>query len=84
MKTLLMLTAVGCFFAAQTMPAFADASAAQTQRIEQARMAFREAVKSKEGCSAMCQEMMNNKKSKKMMVMMIKSDPEAMKMLTAK
>lgn len=83
MKTLLTFTALTCLFAAQTLPALADASAAQKQ-IEQTRAAVRETLKTEAGCSAMCQEMMNNKKSKKMMVEMIKADPAAMKMIMAK
>jgi hypothetical protein len=63
------------------MPAFADATAAQKQQIEQARTAVREAVKTEEGCKAMCEEMMKHDKTKKMMCEMITKDPEAMKML---
>lgn len=81
MKKLLMMTAMSCAFAAQTLPAFADATSAQKQQIEQARTAVREAVKTDEGCKAMCEEMMKDPKSKKMMVDMMKKDPEAMKMM---
>lgn len=84
MKKLLMMTAMSCAFAAQTIPAFADASDAQRQRIEQARIAVSEAVKTDEGCKAMCEEMMKHEKSKKMMCEMIAKDPECMKMMKAK
>ena len=84
MKKLLMMTALSCAFAAQTMPAFADATAAQKQQIEQARTAVREAVKTDEGCKAMCEEMMKHDKTKKMMCEMMMKDPEAMKMMNKK
>ena len=84
MKKLLMLTAMSCAFAAQTLPAFADATTAQKRQIEQARQEVREAVKTDEGCKAMCEEMMKNAKSKKMMCEMITKDPEAMKMIKGK
>lgn len=81
MKKLLMMTAVSCAFAAQSLPAFADAPAAQRQQIEQARKQVREAVKTADGCKAMCEEMMKHKNSKKMMCEMMAKDPEAMKMM---
>ena len=84
MKKLLMLTAVTCAFAAQTIPAFADATTAQKGQIARARTEMREAVKTDEGCKAMCEEMMKNDKSKKMMVEMMMKDPEAMKMMKGK
>lgn len=84
MKKLLMMTVMGCAFAAQTLPALADATTAQKQQIEQARTAVREAVKTDEGCKAMCEEMMKNDKAKKMMCDMIAKDPEAMKMMKNK
>ena len=84
MKKLLMMTVMSCALAAQTIPAFADATSAQKDQIERARKEVREAVKTEEGCKAMCEEMMKNDKGKKMMCEMIAKDPEAMKMLKAK
>jgi hypothetical protein len=84
MKKLLMMTVMSFALAAQTMPAFADATTAQKQQIEQARAAVREAVKTEEGCAAMCEEMMKDKKSKAMMCEMMMKDPEAMKMMKDK
>ncbi len=84
MKKLLMLTAVTCAFAAQTIPAFADATTAQKGQIARARTEVREAVKTDEGCKAMCEEMMKDKKSKMMMCEMMMKDPEAMKMMKDK
>ena len=84
MKKLLLLTALSCAFAAQTLPAFADATNAQKEQIEQTRKHVEEAVKTEEGCKAMCEEMMKHKSSKKMMCEMMAKDPEAMKMLKEK
>ena len=84
MKKLLILTAIGCAFAAQTVPVFADATGAQKQQIEEAQKSVREVLKTDEGCKAMCQEMMGNSKSKKMMCQMIAKDAECMKMINAK
>ena len=84
MKKLLMMTALTCAFAAQTLPAFADATTAQKEQIEKARNEVVEAVKTEEGCKAMCEEMMKHKSSKKMMCEMMAKDPEAMKMLKEK
>lgn len=84
MKKLLMMTVMGCALAAPTLPAFADATSAQRQQIEQARTAVREAVKTEDGCKAMCEEMMKNAKAKKMMCEMMAKDPDAMKMMKAK
>ena len=81
MKKLLMMTALTCAFAAQTMPAFADATPAQKEQIERAQKEIVEAMKSDEGCKAMCEAMMKDKKAKAMMCEMIAKDPEAMKML---
>ncbi|MDB6174192.1 MAG: hypothetical protein JWL59_3503 [Chthoniobacteraceae bacterium] len=84
MKKLLIMTLLGCAFAAQTLPAFADATSSQKEQIEQSRAAVREAVKTEEGCKAMCEEMMKHEKSKKMMCEMIAKDPECMKMMKGK
>ena len=84
MKKLLMMTALSCAFAAQSLPAFADATTAQKAQIEQARTAVGEAVKTEEGCKAMCEEMMKHKSAKKMMCEMIAKDPECMKMMKVK
>ena len=84
MKKLLMMTVMSCALAAQTIPAFADATTAQKDQIERARKEVREAVKTEDGCKAMCEEMMKNSKSKKMMCEMIAKDPEAMKMIKGK
>ena len=81
MKKLLMMTALTCAFAAQTLPTFADATTAQKEQIERARTEVVEAVKTEEGCKAMCEEMMKHKSSKKMMCEMMAKDPEAMKMM---
>ncbi|MEO8352393.1 MAG: hypothetical protein ABI680_11725 [Chthoniobacteraceae bacterium] len=81
MKKLLMITAVIGAFAAQSMTAFADATSAQKEQIEKARHEVVEAVKTEEGCKAMCEEMMKHKSSKKMMCEMMAKDPEAMKMI---
>ncbi len=78
MKKLMMMTAIGLAFAAQTIPAFADATSAQKEQIQEARLAVRQALTTDEGCKAMCEEMMNNDKSKKMMIEMMKKDPDAM------
>ena len=84
MKKLLMLTVMSCALAAQTIPAFADATAAQKDQIERARKEMHEALKTEEGCKTMCEEMMKNDKTKKMMCEMIAKDPEAMKMMKTK
>lgn len=84
MKKLLMMTALSCAFAAQTLPAFADATGAQKQQIELARKEFDEAVKTDEGCKAMCDAMMKHEKSKKMMCEMMAKDPECVKMIKGK
>ena len=84
MKKLLMMTALSCAFAAQTLPAFADATGAQKQQIEETRKGVGEAVKTEEGCKAMCEEMMKHEKSKKMMCEMMAKDPECMKMMKGK
>jgi hypothetical protein len=84
MKKLLMMTVMSCAFAAQTIPAFADATSAQKEQIERARKEVRDAMKTEDGCKAMCEEMMKNDKSKKMMCEMIAKDPEAMKMIKGK
>ena len=77
MKKLLMVAALGGAFAAQMLPAFADATSAQKQQIEQARQAVRSALKTEEGCRAMCLEIINNKKSNMMICeMMEKTPPE--------
>lgn len=84
MKKLILMTALSCALAAQTIPAFADATGAQKQQIEQARKEVGEAIKTEEGCKAMCEEMMKNDKSKKMMCEMIAKDPEAVKIIKGK
>jgi hypothetical protein len=84
MKKLLMLTAMSCAFAAQTLPALADATGAQKQAIEETAKSVRETLKSEEGCKAMCAEMMHNEKSKKMMCEMMAKDPECVKMIKGK
>ena len=81
MKKLLMMTALTCAFAAQTIPAFADATSAQKEQIETARKSVGESMKTDEGCKAMCEEMMKHAKAKKMMCEMMIKDPEAMKMM---
>ena len=78
------MTALTCAFVAQTLPVFADATGAQKQQIEQARKEVSEALKTEDGCKAMCEEMMKNEKSKKMMCEMIAKDPECMKMIKGK
>lgn len=84
MKKLLMLTAMGCAFAAQTLPALADATGPQKQAMAETQKSVHELLKSDEGCKVMCEEMMGNAKSKKMMCEMMAKDPEAMKMMKAK
>ena len=84
MKKLLMMTALSCAFAAQTMPAFADPTTAQKEQIERAQKEVQEAFKSDEGCKAMCAAMMKEKKAKMMMCEMMMKDPECMKMLKTK
>ena len=85
MKKLLLMTVVlSCAFAAQTLPALAGPTNAQIEQVERARKEVAEAVKTDEGCKAMCEEMMKHKTSKKMMCEMMAKDPEAMKMLKEK
>ncbi len=84
MKKLLMMTALTCAFAAQTIPAFADATTAQKEQIETARKSVAESMKTDEGCKVMCKEMMKHEKAKKMMCEMMSKDAECMKMLKAK
>ena len=81
MKKLLMMTAMSCVFAAQTIPAFADATNAQKEQIVRATKEVHEAVKTEEGCKAMCEALMKDKKAKAMMCDMMMKDPEAMKMM---
>lgn len=78
------MTVMSCLLAAQTIPAFADATSAQKEQIERARKEVREAVKTEEGCKAMCEEMMKNNHSKKMMCEMMAKNPDAMKMMKGK
>ena len=84
MKKLLLMTTMICAFAAQTMPAFADATSAQKDQIERAHKEFLEALKTDEGCKTMCEAMMKDKKAKAMMCEMMKKDPECMKALNIK
>lgn len=84
MKKLLMMTAMTCVIALPTMTAFADATTAQKEQIERASKEVSEAMKTDEGCDAMCQTMMKNEKSKKMMCEMVMKDPECMKMMMMK
>ena len=83
MKKLMMMTALSCAFAAQTMPAFADDQALQ-QRLQVTREQVRGMLKKPENCKVMCEEMMKNKNAKKMMCEMMMKDPEAMKMMKGK
>ena len=71
MKKLLMMTALSCAFAVQTIPAFADATAAQKEQIENSRKSVGETLKTDDGCKAMCEEMMKHEKAKKMMCEMM-------------
>ena len=81
MKKLLIITALTCAFAAQTMPAFADATGAQKEQIERAHKEVQEALKTDEGCKAMCDAMMKEKKAKMMMCEMMMKDPDCMKVM---
>lgn len=81
MKKLLLLTVVSCFFAAQSVPVLADATTAQKEQIARAREQVRQAIKTDEGCRAICEEIMRSKKARKVMADMMKSDPETMKMM---
>ena len=81
MKKLLIMTAMSCVFAMPTMTAFADATSAQKEQIERASKEVSEAIKTDEGCKAMCEAMMKDKKAKKMMREMVMKDPECMKMM---
>ena len=81
MKKLLMMTAMSCVFAMPTMTAFADATTAQKEQIERTAKEVSEAVKTDEGCKAMCDAMMKEKKAKMMMCEMMMKDPECMKMM---
>ena len=81
MKKLLMMTALTCAFAAQTMSAFADMSPAQKEQLVRAQKEVHEAVKTDEGCKAMCDAMMKEKKAKMMMCGMMMKDPDCMKMM---
>lgn len=84
MKKLLLLTAMTCAFAAPTMPAFADATSAQKAQIERAHKEFQEAIKTNEGCKAMCEAMMKDRKAKGMMCDLMMKDPECMKIMKVK
>jgi len=84
MKKLLLLTVMTCAFAAPTMPAFADATSAQKAQIERAHKEFVEALKTDDGCKAMCEAMMKDKKAKMMMCGLMMKDPECMKAMKAK
>jgi len=81
MKKLLMMTAMSCVFAMPTMTAFADATNAQKERIERASKEVSEVIKTAEGCKAMCEAMMKDKKAKMMMCDMVMKDPECQKMM---
>lgn len=70
-----------CILAAQTIPAFADATEADREQIELMRKGVRESVKVDEGCKAMCEEIMRDDKAKKKMCEMLAKDPEARKLL---
>ena len=72
---------MSCVFAMPTMTAFADATSAQKEQIERASKEVSEAIKTDEGCKAMCEAMMKDKKAKKMMREMVMKDPECMKMM---
>ena len=81
MKKLLLTALTGLALAAQTIPAFADATSAQKEQIERARKEVSEALKTDEGCRAMCEEMMKHDKTKRMMCELVAKDPEAMKII---
>jgi hypothetical protein len=81
MKKLLMITLTSCVIAAQTITAFGDATEAEKEQIELARNHVRKAVNVDEGCKAMCEELMKNDKTKKIICEMISKDPEARKMI---
>jgi len=84
MKNLVISAFATCIVMGQTLPALADMTSAQRQQIERARSEVREAIKTDEGCKAMCEEILSHKKSKKMLCEMMKNDPEAMKMMKMK
>ena len=63
------------------MPVFADATSAQKEQIERAQKEIHEAVKTDQGCKAMCEAMMKEKKAKMMMCEMMMKDPDCMKVL---
>jgi len=81
MKKLLMMTAMSCVFAMPTMTAFADATTEQKEQIERTSKEVSEVIKTDEGCKAMCETMMKDKKAKKMMCDMVMKDPDCMKMM---
>jgi hypothetical protein len=81
MKRLLMLTVTSCAIAAQTITAFGDATEAEKEQIELALNHVRKAVNVDGGCKAMCEELMKNEKTKKILCEMISKDPEARKMV---
>lgn len=81
MKKLLLLTLLSCAFAAQTMPAFADATGAQKAQFDRTAKEVQTALSTDEGCKVMCETMMGSPKAKAMMCDMIKKDPECMKMM---
>jgi hypothetical protein len=84
MKKLLLITLTSCAFAAQTIPAFADATEAEREQIELARTEMRKAVAVEEGCKTLCEEILKNEKAKKLMCEMLSKDPEAVKLIVAK
>lgn len=79
-----MMTVMSCALAAQSIPAFADASSAQKEQVERAHKMVSEMVKTDDGCRAMCEAMISNRKSKKMMCEMLAKDSEAVKMIKGK
>jgi hypothetical protein len=84
MKKLLLITLTSCLLAAQTIPAFADATEAEKEQIETARKHVRESVKVDEGCRVICEEVLKSDKAKKLMCEMISKDPEARIILNLK
>ncbi len=81
MKNKLSILIVGSLMALASIPAHADKTIADNDRLMAQRAQVAEIVKTDDGCKMMCDEMMKNPKSKKMMCDMVMKDSECMKMM---
>lgn len=80
MKQILSLAMMSCLLISSSLPLLADKT---INDIDRQKMQTDAALmlKTDEGCKIMCEEVMKNKKSKKMCMEMMMNDPECSKMM---